>query len=393
MEEEALKKIVSLFTLVTLLIASCQITIFADSNNLLINGNGENGLDGWIDSDGAWGTSAEVVPHEGSLFIWPQRLDIENTTIYQDVLLTDYAAGTWVQLSGWLCNYDQYPHDQATLRLEFLDVSGNIIENYQQEQRNPSWEEHVISAKIPQGAVSARVKLVADRFVGSDNDAYFDDLSFIVMDKQFQEVSITGNKDKAAAGDQVQLNAGGNASDYDWSSSYDKIATVDETGLVTFVNDGKVSIYAEDKNTGVVGVYRFNEDDADLPYLEIVLQIDNPYMVVNDVQQEIDPGRGTVPILVSGRTMLPVRAIVEAMGGTVGWEDTTRTVSVTYRGTTVEMIIDDKMMTKNGEQLEMDVAPTVINSRTMVPVRFIVDNLPGCSIEWDNASRSATIYY
>jgi len=47
---------------------------------------------------------------------------------------------------------------------------------------------------------------------------------------------------------------------------------------------------------------------------EIILQIGNPMMTVNGKEQEIDPGRGTVPMIVNDRTLVPVRAIIEAMG-------------------------------------------------------------------------------
>ena len=50
----------------------------------------------------------------------------------------------------------------------------------------------------------------------------------------------------------------------------------------------------------------------------LTLQIGNPQMTVNGMLQEVDPGRGTTPVLVSDRTLMPVRAIIESVGGTVG---------------------------------------------------------------------------
>lgn len=52
--------------------------------------------------------------------------------------------------------------------------------------------------------------------------------------------------------------------------------------------------------------------------LTISLQIGTPRMTINGVEKEIDPCRGTVPVIINDRTLLPVRAIVEEMGGTVG---------------------------------------------------------------------------
>ena len=51
----------------------------------------------------------------------------------------------------------------------------------------------------------------------------------------------------------------------------------------------------------------------------MVLVIGNPLMKVNNVSKEIDPGRSTAPVTVNGRTFVPIRAIIETMGGSVSW--------------------------------------------------------------------------
>ncbi len=53
-------------------------------------------------------------------------------------------------------------------------------------------------------------------------------------------------------------------------------------------------------------------------------------MSVNGIYKEIDPGRGTVPVIISewGRTLLPIRAIVEELNGEVLWDGTTRKVTI-----------------------------------------------------------------
>lgn len=60
----------------------------------------------------------------------------------------------------------------------------------------------------------------------------------------------------------------------------------------------------------------------------VSFEIDNPVMCVNGIETEIDEGRGTSPVILNGRTLVPVRAIVEAFGGSVKWDESTRTVSL-----------------------------------------------------------------
>jgi len=61
---------------------------------------------------------------------------------------------------------------------------------------------------------------------------------------------------------------------------------------------------------------------------EITLKIGSPDMIVDGDAREIDPGRGTTSTIVNGRTLLPVRAIVEQTGGTVGWDQAASKVTV-----------------------------------------------------------------
>lgn len=124
----------------------------------------------------------------------------------------------------------------------------------------------------------------------------------------------------------------------------------------------------------------------------IMLKLENPYLTKNGISEEIDPGRGTTPIIISGRTMVPIRAIVEAMGGTVSWDGKTQKITLTARGNTVEMWLGSKEMRINGNSVKIDVPPTSKNGRTFVPVRFAAENL-NCKVDWINSTKEAVIIY
>ena len=133
--------------------------------------------------------------------------------------------------------------------------------------------------------------------------------------------------------------------------------------------------------------------------ITIVLKPNNPYMTVNGVQQEIDPGRGTEPVIIPkwGRTVVPIRAIVEALGGTIGWDGKERKVTINFNDTVINLWIDNPKAKVNGEtkwidENNHDVKPIIVNSRTMLPLRFVAENL-GCKVEWNASSRTITIKY
>lgn len=125
---------------------------------------------------------------------------------------------------------------------------------------------------------------------------------------------------------------------------------------------------------------------------KIVLHLENPMMMVDDVQKEIDPGKGTSPIVINGRTMVPIRAVIEAMGGTLTWTAKEQRLEITLKSKQLQLWVNRTTANLDGKQLTLDVPPTIINNRTMVPLRFVSENL-GCKVEWDKATQKITILY
>ncbi len=89
------------------------------------------------------------------------------------------------------------------------------------------------------------------------------------------------------------------------------------------------------------------------------------------------------PVLESGRTLVPMRAIFEALGAKVEWDDVTWTAIATKGDTKIEITIDSNKMLKNGEVVELDVPARLIDSRTLVPVRAVSEGM-GANVNWDD---------
>ena len=128
-----------------------------------------------------------------------------------------------------------------------------------------------------------------------------------------------------------------------------------------------------------------------LDYTKIVLEVGSKYMIVNGREEEIDPGKGTRVIINNGRTFLPIRAVIEAMGGEVEWDQSDKKVSIYLNDNKINLWIGDKTARVNGSYIESDVAPYISDSgRTMLPLRFIVENLD-CEVDWDGITKTVTI--
>ena len=128
----------------------------------------------------------------------------------------------------------------------------------------------------------------------------------------------------------------------------------------------------------------------DTDNLTIVLQINNPVMFVNGIEQEIDPGRGTTPILQNDRTLLPIRAVVEEMGGSVSWNEGAQEATLALEEDTIRLTIGSTMAYLNDEAHTLDVAPIVVNDRTMLPIRFIAESFQ-FDVAWSGETQEVTI--
>lgn len=93
----------------------------------------------------------------------------------------------------------------------------------------------------------------------------------------------------------------------------------------------------------------------------------------------------------SDRTMVPARAISEALGAVVEWNELSRTVTVSKGDLTVKLTIGSNKVKVNGLTRSMDTVPVIRNDRTMVPVRFVSEFL-GADVDWDEENRIVEIF-
>ena len=88
------------------------------------------------------------------------------------------------------------------------------------------------------------------------------------------------------------------------------------------------------------------------------------------------------PQIINGRTMVPVRAIFEAMGATVIWDNDTNTAFCSKDTKLVSITVDDYNMYINSAVITMDAAPVIIDSRVLAPARFVAEAFDA-TVYWD----------
>ncbi|MBR1968776.1 MAG: hypothetical protein IKA17_00250 [Clostridia bacterium] len=96
------------------------------------------------------------------------------------------------------------------------------------------------------------------------------------------------------------------------------------------------------------------------------------------------------PTIIDGRVMLPVRDVFESIDARVSYDSATRTVTAVRKGVTVQFVIDSNAMKVNGAEKAIDVPATIVNGRTLVPLRACAEAFD-LDVTWNKDTRTARI--
>ncbi len=96
------------------------------------------------------------------------------------------------------------------------------------------------------------------------------------------------------------------------------------------------------------------------------------------------------PVIMDDRTLVPFRTIFESMGATVEWVAAERKVLAKRNDIEISLIIDGNILNKNGEEITIDAPAKIVNDRTMVPARAVSEAL-GAMVDWDPVTRTVII--
>lgn len=99
-----------------------------------------------------------------------------------------------------------------------------------------------------------------------------------------------------------------------------------------------------------------------------------------------------LPTISEGRTLVPLRAIFEALGASVSWDGATQTVTADRDGVQIVLTIGASQFTVGSETKSLDVPAQIVDGRTLVPARAVAEAF-GCSVDWDGANSAVIITY
>ena len=192
---------------------------------------------------------------------------------------------------------------------------------------------------------------------------------------------VTPDKTSAAKGSVVTITAMAND-----GYALDTIKATDKAGKeikLTDKGDGKYTFTMPASKVEVKAAFKQTASKPGKPAEEmktvVVMQVGSKTMFVNGKAYEKD----AAPVIMNDRTLVPIRFVTESLGGKVAWNAETKEVTLVIDGKEIKMTIG-KTIEKYG------VAPVIINGRTFVPVRFVADEL-GATTAWNAETKTVTI--
>lgn len=96
--------------------------------------------------------------------------------------------------------------------------------------------------------------------------------------------------------------------------------------------------------------------------------------------------------IVDGRTLIPLRGVFDSMGFEVTWDDVSRSAKISNSLKDITVTENLKRITANTKTFDIDVAPQILNSRLMIPLRAIAESIDA-TVEWDSTTKTVSIYY
>jgi len=145
-------------------------------------------------------------------------------------------------------------------------------------------------------------------------------------------------------------------------------------------------------------IFHFALAESQLP-ITIIYKINNPYMTVNGKSLEIDSVTKAAPLIVKewGRSIVPIRSLIETLGGAIEWDSVEKKVSVKFKSAFIELWIDNPKGRINRDEFWIDetnhnVKPIILNNKTYIPLRFVSETL-GSKVEWISNSQTIKITF
>ncbi|HWI51028.1 MAG TPA: copper amine oxidase N-terminal domain-containing protein [Symbiobacteriaceae bacterium] len=127
--------------------------------------------------------------------------------------------------------------------------------------------------------------------------------------------------------------------------------------------------------------------------LVVLMAIVGPVQASSGIRVHLDGSELTFdadPFVENDRTLVPVRALSEALGFAVGWDEVEQRITLTRGETEIILWVDSTKVMVNGKESKLEVPVRKVGNRTFIPLRFVAETL-GTYVTWDNDTQTAKV--
>lgn len=126
--------------------------------------------------------------------------------------------------------------------------------------------------------------------------------------------------------------------------------------------------------------------EAGLPAGSASMIIGSKGMTVNGTKKSID----VAPIVKDNTTYVPIKYVLDAFGGSAAWDQSTKKIMVLRGAKVLDLTVNKKEYVLNGKRQSAEVAPLILDGRTLVPLRLVSEQL-GLTVKWEQKTKTVTI--
>ncbi|MCK5849023.1 MAG: hypothetical protein KAH01_07510 [Caldisericia bacterium] len=220
---------------------------------------------------------------------------------------------------------------------------------------------------------------------------YFVNEQIIDEDSLFVKIEKEGDGDYLISKEDQLLIKG-----YGISGSKIKVGTE----LIPVNADGTFEYLASKEKNGTMISFAPTYQDIEKEPLQVPikwLQKKDVYLQIND-SNILEDGQlkkiDSPPLIVNGRTVISISMVSDCFNAKISWDGKTQTIYIEYMSSKIKLSVGktEASITKNGktEIVNLSTPPTIINGRTMVPLRFIAESF-GAKIDWEGKSQVITL--
>ncbi len=199
-----------------------------------------------------------------------------------------------------------------------------------------------------------------------------------------------GKKDPVVTVKGDEITVPKNEADKDVTVDYKPAEDVVTDTIVVLDSEGNVIEATYDAEKGTL---TFPAGDAGKYTIEAATEEEVMILTIDEHNAHVfgeEKANDVAPVIRNDRTMLPARFVAENLGAEVAWDEEARKVTITKGDIVIEITIDAETAIVNGEEVKLDSPAFIENDRTYTPIRFIAEAL-GAKVFWNGETQKVTI--